>query len=684
VSDNGFKYILRCTIEPGFHDQSRLAALLVFCQSARIDDVMFFTNCEELNDGHPTIEETEPWLRLIGQAKSLLAQIGVTTSLNPWTTLLHCDRGRRLKPGQNFTRMGDHTGRKAGAVACPICPKWREYIKEIYAYYATIEPEMVWVEDDFRFHNHEPLTWVGCFCDLHMARFGKRIGRKVSRKSFFKGIVRPGTPHPYRKVWLNINGHTTSELARLIEQAVHEVSPRTQIGLMSSIPSVHCAEGRDWTKLMSNLAGGTEKIDRPHLPAYVETTPGQYLWNFAGVSPYTQAVLPADTILYPELDNFAPVNARFSKSHRFARFQIILAATMGIKGITLNIFDMMGNGPNLEEGIQRMLSESKDFFNRITGLDFSLQNQRGINVLIDTKASYNIHTPKGESMEELYPREVFWSQLLSCLGIANVITEQSAVENGVAAVSGQYFRNISKKAVRDLFNNNVVMLDGEAAETLCQIGLGRLAGIKSTAWLEHDTGQCSYEQVVGDEKYCGITAPRISAQWAAGDALRIEYNGPAEHRTLLKDQLGRSVGPGMTIYDGRVLIFPYGHVPDFPVPHLSPFRQTLLKAILKEIAPDGYPLTFTLDNPYLPVYRYELADKLVLMVVNAALDPVDRLRIHLPGCRLNSARIIDSQTGREQRARLARDGDVYSVEGTLEALEAKVLIFRKQVNSNNT
>ena len=36
------------------------------------------------------------------------------------------------------------------------------------------------------------------------------------------------------------------EVAGLIGDAVHEVSPTTRVGLMSSVPEVHCAEGRDW------------------------------------------------------------------------------------------------------------------------------------------------------------------------------------------------------------------------------------------------------------------------------------------------------------------------------------------------------------------------------------------------------------------------------------------------------
>jgi hypothetical protein len=65
--------------------------------------------------------------------------------------------------------MVDVYGTKSNAVACPLCPNFREYISNLFAYYAReIEPDTIWVEDDFRLHNHLPLEWGGCFCDLHI------------------------------------------------------------------------------------------------------------------------------------------------------------------------------------------------------------------------------------------------------------------------------------------------------------------------------------------------------------------------------------------------------------------------------------------------------------------------------------------------------------------------------------
>jgi hypothetical protein len=245
IMKDNYVYILRYAVQPGHHEEKRMDELVSFCKKARIDDVMFFIDCEELSQGHLSIEETRPWMKVIAYGKERLEPLGITTSINPWPTLLHCDRGRKLKEGQDFRLMVDPYGNNANAVVCPLCSEFQKYITEMYAYYASIKPNMLWVEDDFRLHNHGPLSWGGCFCEAHMEEYSRRAGRKLTREEFVEGVLKPGNPHLYRKIWLDMARETMVKLAQSIGESVHKVSPTTRVGLMSSNPEVHCAEGRD-------------------------------------------------------------------------------------------------------------------------------------------------------------------------------------------------------------------------------------------------------------------------------------------------------------------------------------------------------------------------------------------------------------------------------------------------------
>ena len=50
--------------------------------------------------------------------------------------------------------MVDVEGNEAKLCVCPLCGEWQKYIARLYARYAELEPSILWVEDDFRLHNH--------------------------------------------------------------------------------------------------------------------------------------------------------------------------------------------------------------------------------------------------------------------------------------------------------------------------------------------------------------------------------------------------------------------------------------------------------------------------------------------------------------------------------------------------
>ena len=193
---DAFRYCFRFCCDPGFNDETETQSLLRFCSEALVDDVMVFVNVQELNTGHLDEREQAVYLRLLERLGPLLAARGVTLSVNHWHSLMHADLGKSLRDGQDFTLMVDPEGRAASLCVCPESGAWRRYIGGVYARYAALHPDTVWVEDDFRLHNHAPLAWGGCFCDGHMRRFSERAGlpagETLAREAFLAGVLRSG------------------------------------------------------------------------------------------------------------------------------------------------------------------------------------------------------------------------------------------------------------------------------------------------------------------------------------------------------------------------------------------------------------------------------------------------------------------------------------------------------------
>ncbi len=670
-ADRPFLYILRLAMAPDFREEERIESLLAFCKQAQIDDVAFILWAEELNTGHPTPEETERWLRMVGRVKPRLAAVGVTTSLNPWVVLLHADRGRVLKPGQSFQLMVDARGRMASATACPLSPALREHLRQHYERLAQVRPRTIWVDDDFRLHNHAPLEWGGCFCDLHMQEYSRRAGRTLKREEFVKGVLQPREPHPFRRIWLETSRDTMVDLARILGQAVRRVSPDTRVGLMSSSPAVHSIEGRDWEQVLRGLAAGKEPVNRPHLPSYTEATAAEYLWNFSRVSRLSAASVPADTKLYPELENWP--HSRFSKSRAFTRFQIESAGALDPAGITMDLFDLFGNGAMAGEGWAPVLVQAKALASRLRELKLDPRRETGVQVLFNPDASYSLWTEKGDSFSELAPDDAFWASFLAVMGIAHTYRRWSGQKNAVVAFSGQYCRGLNESQIRELLSGNSALLNGDAVWTLHKMGLGELIGVRRAEWVASDSGIPSYEQVIDGRVYAGLQQARLTAQALTGDYLRVEYGTDVKVHTEVRNPSGVRSGPGMAVASRRHILLPYGRGSDYQgLRH--PVRQALLQTLLTEHAGDRCPV-FLGNTANVAVYSYQLEGRRVVLLVNASLDDYPELELHRVPWSSGDVTEISSEGSRPLGKDFRADKNRVILGSGLKGLAVKALVF---------
>ncbi len=292
--------------------------------------------------------------------------------------------------------MVDPYGNVSSCCVCPLCPNWRRYIVEVFKLYASIKPNIIFIDDDFRYHNHPPLIWGGCFCDSHLKVMSERIGKRVTREELVKKVLKPGKPHPYRKIWLDIFHEGLVSLAHEICKAVKSISKDTKLGLMCSDPMVHAAEGRKWDELLKALCGDDVIIVRPHTGPYSETSPPHWHSGFA-ILLHTIAVLPKESYIYPEIENFP--YTRFSKSVTQTKLQITFSLAIGSKGVMLNLFDFMGNSIT-EIKYKEMLIKNLKFWKALSREFNNDGKLEGIKVLVSPLSSYYTRTEEGKNWED--------------------------------------------------------------------------------------------------------------------------------------------------------------------------------------------------------------------------------------------------------------------------------------------
>lgn len=622
-----YDYVLRYCVAPGCCEKERMDAVVDFCRASHTPEVMFFILPEELNTGHATMEELTPWLDVIREGKRRLSEIGVRTSINPWMTTLHGDRGRKLKAGQHFRTMVDPQGQTSTACACPLDEAWLENLCACYARYAELGPEVLWIEDDFRLHNHAPLTWGGCFCEEHMKLYSKLAGKTLTREEFVAGVCAQGGVHPYRKIWLDVSRETMLNLAKRLAQAVFQVNPDVRLGLMTSDPVVHSAEARDWARLMDNMTGNKRPHVRIHLPAYSETTSQDYGVNFQYVSRMTRALLPKDIEIYPELENFP--DTRYTKSCSFSAYQIEMTAQLGASGVTMNIFDMMGNGVLAGEKYQKMLAQIRPFMDRTRAFRLDEAENEGVEVLVNPEASYTLESYDASNIWGLYPRERNFAGLLSAFSIANRYRVGKPSEQAVVAVSGQYFSALSDQEIEALLKEHGALLDGEAVLTLKKRGLLSLIGATDAQVIEENSGVASYEEVADGERYLGIARARLTMQSDTGSFVAVQYapGAQVEALTTAHSPEGEERGTAMALVNGKTLILPYIDYPRGWGTHRTSLRCALLQAGLERM--NAPTQTYVKDAPYVQVYQYDAPGGRVLALVNTAGDDYDEVTLRL-------------------------------------------------------
>lgn len=668
-----YVYSLRFAVDPGWTDEFSLDLLPDYIRDARIDDVMVFANVEELNTGHTDLAERAAYRDLAERTGRIATAAGASMSINPWHTVMHGDYGKRLREGQDFRLMVDPAGRQAQLAVCPRDDAWREYLAELYAFYAAARPRFLWVEDDFRYHNHPPLQWGGCFCNEHVAEFSRRAGRPLTREEFVAGLLAPGDPHEFRVIWLETARDALERAAAAIRDAVHAVSPETRLGLMTSVPAVHAAEGRRWAPLLEALSSPHAPAVRIHLPAYSERRPAEYLTLFHTISDLHRALLPREAEIYPELENFP--YSRFAKSLAFTRFQLLSAQVLALHGMTLDLFDLNGTGLVPEDGYQAPLAAMKDYLER-TADAFRLP-RRGVVVLVSEDSSATLHTAQGRSMTELYPREGFFGGLLGAYGVAFRYSTDARVSGEVVAVSGQIFRTLGVDATRALFAANRMILDAEAVDTLIDLGLGDLVAATAVSWSGDEDGDVTYEETTPGTTLLGRPVARASTLLLGADIARVDYDARRVRLvTTLRAAAHADRGPGHVVVDERVLVVPFGRVD--PLAGLVPMIRTTARRDLlhAELGRWGVDVPRVEGLADVAVYAYADDAFGTLYLVNASMDPVAAPRLRVARATEVTSIHADPSEGTARELAFAHDDGTLLPDLTIPPLGAVLLRLR--------
>jgi len=538
--NNPYRYTLRLAVDKNVYDADKKKRLIDFVKKAHVSDVAFFINQEELSDAHITLEKAKELIANVDEVSQPLKELGITVSLNPWTTMNHSDRGIHIKPELDIKPMVNYQGVKSISMACPGYKGWADYISDIYAIWASIQPNELWLEDDFRHYKNAPFK-LGCFCEDHMKQYNEILGTDLSREDFVAKMF-TGGENKYRNAYLQVARAEILHVAHMIEQKVHAVSPETRLGLMSSWPEVHALEGRDWQKLLDELSGeNTPAVSRPHLPAYNEVIHQQYARDFEKYTVATRTEIGDKHKIYPEMESF--LYSPYAKSNKFTQFQLETTSLVHADGVLLNMFSMMGDGINTTYRYASLLNNDKAYLDFLYENGIAIEQRSGVIVPMNQDVAKTKIDNEG-TLEGLMASQTQWLELLSTLGIAtkplNYIGQE--IKNKCVAITGNFLNTLSDEQIQQMFTRNFILLDGDAVVVLDQRHLLKLINATGIEILKNRSGHQSFEQFDG-ETISGINNPRLTMLTHTGDYVKIAYQGSVRVHSSAYDRFENVLGP---------------------------------------------------------------------------------------------------------------------------------------------
>jgi hypothetical protein len=612
-------YHLRFQILPSPRAAQDARDLAAFCKAHKVEEVALFLAAEEWNNGLLSKADENRWFRAIRTAKTILDQAGIAVSLNPWMTALHCDRGRAFPKDRRFIPMVSPAGEASRACASFADPAFQTYLSRLYARFARLGFRVIWIEDDFRFHNHGPLTWGGGFEAPVLARFVSKLGKPATREDVVAALLKPGKPHAWRALWQSVWRELHLEVAGQLAAAVGQASGgKTTLGLMSSDPRSHSVEGRDWHALFKALSINGRVAHRPHYAGYSEGPGHLKTGSIQTLDLQKQFRIPGCEVA-PEVENFP--FTRWSKSDSLTWTEMALCQFNGSDALLLDIFPFSGNRASAEPEIGTLLDQSRPALAWIAArFPPGLQSQ-GVGVPYKMDSATHVRLPKGASSLHQYglasPFEAGRYLLQNGVPITSRLSS-------VNAVFGALMWTFTDSEIEALLRHGL-LLDGESASILEQRGFAGLTGVRVRGIPDREEAPYAIEEVTsrrtGVEPGFYMNAnliPRMARLVAA-------QGGETWTRILCPD--GRPFGPGWVVFENRL----GGRVATCAAPdpaQLAPCnaRQKMAHHIVRWLAKGRFASPLADGGPYLLPMHFKGEHGEWMVVLNGMTDPAP---IHL-------------------------------------------------------
>lgn len=341
-----------------------IADLLHFHETCRgsFDEVWLATSY-----GFPPIERhIENANRLAGVARRL-REGGIAVSLQLSNSIGHGqymssrDCSGLVRPGGADPIVGED-GTVSAYCFCWHGKVLRDYLlREVAAYVEAVRPDCLWIDDDFRADNHNPVEY-GCFCENCIRRFNTRYGTCFTRAALAKELLH-GEGAEVRLRWLSFLREGLADLMREVCRTVHAISPKTDIGLQNASHG-YTGYGLGFLYDVIREEIGRPPLARPGGGCYEAHDPNDILHKLVDVEYQRRSMPDYITCVAPEIENLPFHYTGKTPASTALETSLYLAS-----GSTDMTYSMMMHTPEpsaFYERYFRLFAETRPYWDRLS------------------------------------------------------------------------------------------------------------------------------------------------------------------------------------------------------------------------------------------------------------------------------------------------------------------------------
>ena len=488
---------------------------------------------------------------------------------------------------------------------CPLDPAFQDYIRDTFRHLAALKPAFFMIDDDFRLLCGRN----GCYCPLHLAEIGRRLGGSFTRESLL-ATLRSDSAAAHRYDGLLLDS------LRLIADIMRDAIDATDPSIPGSLCTCH-GDVRHAGPLSRVLAGkGNSRLVRINNARYLSpemrSFPNRMYDGAAQI-----AGLDPDVTVLAETDT-CPQN-RYSTGANLMHAHYAGSILEGCHGAKHWITRTGAYQPTSGAAYRAILRKYHGFYETLfTAVQDSRPSGYAAAVLPGTPF-FNPAPDRGDSCSSWKT----WGALLGVLGLPCNYAKMPDLPAMMTEADVGLFSDVDLKRLL----KNGLLLEGRAAERLCQRGFSAEIGIRAEPW----------------------EGPRVSGeQWGRvilGTDVTYSRLTPADprvkiHSTLMHRKSGVSpdfteLGPAVTLFEnasgGRIAAF----AANFGLNNsLSSFgfydedRKRELVELLQFVC--GKPVEFYYPGDaevYLKVRRFT-DGRYLLAFFNLGHDPLDVLPVN--------------------------------------------------------